>query len=83
MVPDEVLVPGPVPVLGHEHQPKGRRVRGSVVGTVRLLADHRELTLPDLMEDLARFLVLELVDLGSLERAEDAQRPARELRTDP
>ena len=79
----ERVVAGPAPVLGEQDQPQRRGVGGAVVRAVRLLAEQGQLAAAELVQDLARLLVPEVVDLRALERRQQEQRAARELRPEP
>ena len=79
-VANELVVVGEAPVVRQQDEPQRRRVRGSVVRAVRLLAEDGQLALADLVQDPPRLLVAELVDLAcpAAPRADGARR-ARDL----
>ena len=64
--PHEVVVAGPAPVLRQHDQPQRCRVRGSVVRAVRLLPEPGQFAGAHLVQDPARLLVGEVVDLAPL-----------------
>ncbi len=72
---DQLLVAGPAPVLGQQDQPQGRRVGAAVVRAVRLETELGELAHPQLVQDLARLHVPEVIVPVGLERGQGDQRP--------
>src|SRR5204863_7430257 len=70
---------GPLHRLREHEREERRRVDGAVVRAVRDLAEARKLAAPQLVEDLPRLLLGELVDLLTLVPREQPQRPAREI----
>src|SRR5439155_9093841 len=78
---DELLVACPPPVLGQQDQPQQGRVGGAVVRVVRLETEPGQLPAAYLVQDLAGFLVLEVVVLAALVRGEGEQRALGQRRS--
>jgi hypothetical protein len=69
----------PLQIFGEEDHEERRRIDGAVVRDEGDLPARRQLAPAQLMEDLARLLVSEVVDLPALVRGEEAERPAGDL----
>ncbi len=70
----DLRVARPAPVLGQQDQPERRRVGAAVVRAVRLEPELGQLAHPQLVQDLARLHVPEVVALGGLEVGEGQER---------
>jgi hypothetical protein len=75
---DEIGVAGPALVFLQQHEEERRGIRGPVVRRVGRLAQHGELAVADLVQDLAGLLVAEVVDASSLTVGERRERRARD-----
>src|SRR5262249_34983803 len=71
------------PVFGEQDEPEWRRIGGAVVRAVGRLTQPRELAAADLVQDLPRLLVPEVVDARALQGAEQMKRAAGEAGPDP
>src|SRR6266480_3078167 len=78
-VPPESTVGGPFHRLREHHREERRGVDRSVVRVMRDLAQPRELTATELVEDLPGLLLCEVIDLVSLIAREKTQRPPRDV----
>src|SRR5258705_307077 len=78
-LPPELAVGGPLHGLGDKQREERGRVDRSVVRTMWDLTESRELAAPQLVEDLARLLFGEVVDLLALILREQSQRAARDV----
>src|SRR5262249_4663272 len=76
---NELRIPCPTLVLVEEDQEEGCRVGGAEVGGMRPLLEGGHLAPSNLMKDLSRLLVTEVVPLAALTAGEIAERGAREL----
>lgn len=72
--PDGLVVAGPAPVLGEQDQPELGGVSAAVVRSERFLAAAGQLAAANLVQDLARLLVGEVVARLTLEPGQGEQR---------
>jgi hypothetical protein len=79
---DQLRVTSPPFVLVEQHQPERRGVDRAVVRRVGNLAGPCQLTLAQLVQDLARLRVAPVVNLGRLQPPEDGQGGSCNLRPD-
>src|SRR5207253_8189868 len=63
-----------------QDQEQWGRVVGDVVGTVRTLTQPGQLAAPQLVQDLARFSVAEVVEVGRLQRRQRLEAGACQVR---